>query len=197
MKSIALIALSCFVATTASAEDDPNKMVSAKYDEIQTIIKTDKSDESVRAKVAKVLQSFTDFRQFGKLTLKRDWKDLSDKQRDLFVQRYQLLIEKSYLKHFKANQKLEVGFRGEALHRKGKAKVVTTVKSGDTEADVDYKLHQLDGQWRAYDIVIDDVSLMRSYRKQFGKIMKRDGFDKLIEKMNQKIDKGTGDIEDP
>jgi ABC-type transporter MlaC component len=49
----------------------------------------------------------------------------------------------------------------------------------------------------AYDIVIDEVSLMRSYRKQFKRIMKRDGFDVLIEKMSKKINDGAGEIDDP
>ena len=66
--------------------------------------------------------------------------------------------------------------------RKGKAKLSTTVSSGDITADVDYKLHVPEGksEWWVYDIVIDEVSMMRNYRTQFAKIWKKDGKEGLL-----------------
>lgn len=168
-------------------EPDARELLEGKYAEIKDAIATDKTDEGVRAKVVEVLESFTDFEEFGRLTLKRYWKDLKPKQRALFVAKYRLLIHKSYVKHFKANQAFAVGFRGEPEYAKDKARIRTTVTSGKTTTDVDYKLHQVRDTLLAYDIVIDDMSLMRSYRRQFSRIMKRDGFDTLIEKMDRKI----------
>jgi phospholipid transport system substrate-binding protein len=194
--TLTTVIMATLLATTATAHADAPKagaMVDAKYVEIQQIIATDKDDRSVRAKIVKVLGSFTDFREFGRLTIKKHWPNLTPAQRDLFVERYRLLIHKSYVKHFKANQKLVVSRRGEPEFRKGKARVKTTVKSGDTEAYVDYKLHLKDGGFMAYDIVIDDVSLMRNYRKQFGRILNKDGFEKLIEKIDAKINKPEDD----
>jgi len=171
-----------------AAAPDPVAMIKAQYAQIDTIITTDKTDAGVRSKVVAVLESFTDFREFSRMTLKKHWNELSEKQRALFTDKYRQLLHKSYVRHFKANQELTLGFRGEPRIVKTKAMVMTTVKSGKTESDVDYKLHLIDGHYRAYDIVIDEVSLMRNYRKQFGKIMKRDGFDTLIEKIQKKID---------
>ncbi len=185
-----------FWAATALG-DDPKALVTAKYQQIQKIIETEKTDQAVRAKLALVLESFTDFQSFGQRTLKRHWKELDDAQRKLFVDKFRLLIHKSYVKHFKANQELAVQLRGEPLVKGDKALVKTTVKSGKTTAEVDYKLHSVDGKHKAYDIVIDDVSLMRSYRKQFGKIYKRDGFKTLIEKMTRKIEKEDGELSQP
>lgn len=167
---------------------DPMRLIKEKYAQIESVIQTDKTDAGVRAKIVEILESFTDFREFSRMTLKKHWKGLSEKQRALFTDKYRQLLHKSYVRHFKANQDLEVGFRGEPRLVKTKAMVMTTVKSGKTESDVDYKLHLTEKGYRAYDIVIDEVSLMRNYRKQFGKIMKRDGFDSLIEKIQKKID---------
>jgi phospholipid transport system substrate-binding protein len=187
--ALVLVPLSVFAATP-----DPAAVIRKQYAQIDKIIQTDKTDEGVRSKVVAVLESFTDFREFSRMTLKKHWKGLSEKQRVLFTDKYRQLLHKSYVRHFKANQELTLGFRGEPRIVKTKAMVLTTVKSGKTESDVDYKMHLVDGKYRAYDIVIDEVSLMRNYRKQFGKIIKRDGFDVLIQKIQKKID--TKDDED-
>jgi len=55
---------------------------------------------------------------------------------------------------------------------------------------VDYRFFLEEGAWKAYDIVVDEVSIMRNYRKSFIKVLKKDGFDALIEKMQKKKDVG-------
>ncbi len=198
MTRTAVLTLALLTASSAHAtEPDAKALVAGKYAEINRIVETDKTDEGVRKQVVVVLESFTDFKEFGRLTLKRHWKGLKPEQQELFVATYRRLIHKSYVKHFKANKPLDLSFRGDPKYIADKALVKTQVKSGGTTADVDYKLHQVAGEFMAYDIVIDDVSLMRSYRKQFGRIMKKDGFDVLIEKMTRKIEKGDGDLKEP
>ena len=191
------LVLSVWLVASSAFAAEPKSVIEERYKEIQQIISSEKSDDGVRNKVTAVLESFTDFEEFGRLTIKRYWKTLSAKQRSTFVDKYRQLIHRSYSKRFKANQKLELSFRGDAEVIGDRALVKTTVMSGKTEAEVDYKLHKKGDTFMAYDIVIDEVSLMRSYRKQFKRIMKRDGFKTLIEKMTKKIDEGSGEIDDP
>jgi phospholipid transport system substrate-binding protein len=194
MKMFLIGALTVLVTLPALASG-PKETIEARYAEITKIMETDKTDEGVRKKLTGVLESFTDFTKFSKMTLKKHWKGLTDEQKTLFIDRYQKLLQKSYVKHFKAGQQLELTFRGEPKIVGTKAMVLTNVKSGTTVAEVDYKLHLVGEKHMAYDIVIDEVSLMRNYRKQFGKIMKRDGFKILIEKIEKKLAK-DGDATD-
>ena len=53
-----------------------------------------------------------------------------------------------------------------------------------------YVMAQKNGAWRVQDIITEDVSLVSSYRSQFTKIVKKDGFPKLIQKMKDKLAKG-------
>jgi len=197
VKTLLVGAMAMSAVSAQAAPPNAKALIEGKYADIQKIISTDTTDQGVRAKVTEVLASFTDFREFGRLTIKTSWADLTAKQQQQFVDKYRQLIQKSYLKHFKAGQPLKVAINGEPLERKGKVLVKTTVTSGKTEADVNYKLHVLGDALMAYDIVIDDVSLMRSYRKQFSGILKRDGFKALIDKMTRKIEKDAGDLHTP
>lgn len=199
IRMITISLLSLIISGTAFAKDAPRQLINERYSEIKKVIDTEKKDTVVRAKVTEILESFTDFDEFGRLTLKKWWPELTPKQRSNFVDKYRKLIHRSYVKRFKANQKLTLSFRDETRVVKTRALVKTTVVSGKTEAEVDYKLLLgKDTKYRAYDIVIDQVSLMRSYRKQFSRIMKKDGFKVLLKKMDKKIrNNASSDLEDP
>ncbi len=182
------------VASGLASAAEPKAVVEGKVAEIKAIVATDKTDEGVRSKVTAVFESFTDFEEFSRQTLKTAWDKLTPPQKALFVDKYRQLLHKSYIKHFKANRPLEVVFRTEVEVVGDKALVPTSVTSGDTKADVDYKLTKSGETWKVYDLEIDAVSLMRSYRKQFTKIYETDGFDALIKKIEERIAKGDTKI---
>ena len=71
--------------------------------------------------------------------------------------------------------------------REGKARVRTIIRSGDSEAEVAYLLVQrADVAWRAYDIVIYEVSMARNYRKEFYRLVKEKGFDGLVDRIEER-----------
>ena len=79
--------------------------------------------------------------------------------------------------------------------QKDGAYIVKTKAKSKTDAREDaieiwFKMTQKDSKWRVQDITTEGVSLVSSYKSQFTKVIKKDGFPKLIEKMKDKIAKG-------
>ena len=74
------------------------------------------------------------------------------------------------------------------------------MKPGDTEATVqnqftrggaqpvkiDYSMRKTDAGWKIYDIVVEGVSLVLTYRSEFDAVVKQDGIDGLIKRLAQK-----------
>ncbi len=186
-----------FCSNLAWAQEDPARdLVQQKYQEIQNILATDKTNEGVRKKVVNVLESFTDFDAFGRMAMKRYWPQMSKKQRATFLEWFRQLIHRSYVRRFKANKEFNHEFRGITQLKGDKAFVRTVIRTDKTEADVDYKLMLNTGSHRAYDIIIDDVSLMRNYRKQFRNVLKKycgkkdlckKGFAELMQRIKDKV----------
>jgi phospholipid transport system substrate-binding protein len=58
-------------------------------------------------------------------------------------------------------------------------------KSG-TDYSVTYKLLREDGDWRIYDVIVENVSLINNYRAQFGRIIRKSSFKELVERIKQK-----------
>ncbi len=197
-------------ATPEAPVDAPRAIVAARYEQIKGICAESIDEEKMRDKIKALTVDFVDYEEFSRLTIKRQWKDLSKAQQAEFTEWFRRLIQATYARHFKPRQDVSVNYRGDTKFKGGKAQVQTTVsfEGKDTTAvDVDYRFHNRtkdesggDGEvkpdWWVYDLVIDEVSLMRNYRGQFRKILKRDGFEALMTKVKEAVKRKESNGED-
>lgn len=184
--------LAGFVAYSAPAlAGDPiaetKKIIDDETSGIRALVLEAKDDASLQEGVKKRMERFVDFEEFGRLCLGKRWKKLDDKQQALYLEEFRKLLQRTYLRRFKRGNDFKVTFRGEPrVNDKGdRIEVRTTIAGTEATADVDYRFHKVD-VWKAYDIIVDEVSIMRNYRKSFIRVLKKDGFDALIEKMQKK-----------
>ena len=49
-----------------------------------------------------------------------------------------------------------------------------------------YKLHSVDSDWKVYDIVVENISIVNNYRAQFNRILSNASLDELIKRMKEK-----------
>lgn len=54
------------------------------------------------------------------------------------------------------------------------------------EIPVDYRLLSRDGRWRVYDVVVEGVSLVGSYRSQFDKVIRTSSYPELVKRLKDK-----------
>lgn len=179
----------------ALAGPGPKQLIEDKNKAIHEVIQASPDDAALRPKIVDLMETFVDYGELARLTIKDQWEALAPEQRTEFVDAFKRLIHRTYTRRFKANQAFRVDFAGEPVMREGKAQVKTTIHSGKTTADVYYSMFKPDGKddWWVYDLVIDDVSLMRNYRTQFTRVIKKDGFDKLLERIRAKAESNDED----
>lgn len=184
---IPLALLTLLIPAQARAEEDPRAIVDKTTSAIRELVLKSTNDEEMRKNVEGLLEGFVDFQEFGKLCLGKRWKTLTAPQQESYLAEFKVLLKRTYLKRFKPGKDFTLKYRGDVGYNKKKdrAEVKTTIISGEVEADVDYRFHQNSG-WKVYDIVVDDVSMRRNYRKSFVNVLKKDGFDALLAKMRKK-----------
>ncbi len=144
-------------------------------------------------KVAATFDEVLDYDTIAQGSLGSEWANRSDAEKAQFSDLLKQLVRRSYERNIKKTLNYNIEYTAEAP--KGSQIVVSTkaVSKTDKRADpveIDYTLAQKDGKWRIQDIKTDGVSLVSSYRSQFTKIIKKDGFPVLIQKMKDKIAKG-------
>jgi phospholipid transport system substrate-binding protein len=50
---------------------------------------------------------------------------------------------------------------------------------------IDYRLHDIDGQWKVYDVLIDHISIVNNYRAQFERVIAKSSVKELLQRMKQ------------
>ena len=68
------------------------------------------------------------------------------------------------------------------------SRVVTAKKS---EIPIEYRLHRVGDRWAAYDVLVENVSLVATYRSQFDRIIQSGGFPDLLKRLRDKDREGA------
>jgi phospholipid transport system substrate-binding protein len=123
----------------------------------------------------------------SKRALGKQWDSLTPAQREDFSATMEGLLKASYAQKALGQGKAQVRYGKESVEG-NEATVSTTLKVQQDEVPVEYKLFREDGkgEWRIYDIVTDDVSLLETYQGQFRKLLADKGFDGLLTTLKTK-----------
>ena len=170
------------------AGNTPTDDVRTSVEAILEILKDEQLDkEGKRAQISTVINKRFDFRAMSQRTLATNWKKTSDEEKQQFVALFSQLIENSYVGKVEAYTDEKVDFTGEKVKGR-KAVVETLIITSSADIPINYKVYQKGGQWLVYDVIIEGVSLISNYRSSYQEIMKKEGFDGLLAKMQAKID---------
>jgi len=157
-------------------------------------LKKPEQTEERRKRIRGVADDIFDWQETGKRALARHWQPLTPQQRNEFSALFADLVERSYIGKIEAYSGEKILYGGETLDGGGQAIVKTKlVTKSNTEIPIDYQMSKEGDRWRAYDVLIEGISLVANYRTQFNKIIAQSGYDELIKKMKSKQDElGTG-----
>lgn len=164
--------------------------VKAKQETLVALVQK-KNAESDK-KVAAMFDEMLDYSAMAEASLGSEWAARSDAEKAEFTDLLKKLVRKSYEKNLRKTANYSVEYvREEAAD--GKVLVATKAtnkaKANEEPLRLDYRLAQKDGAWKIVDIITEDVSLVGSYRSQFVKVVKKDGFAALTKKMKDKLAK--------
>jgi len=93
----------------------------------------------------------------AKRSLGAQWKQLNNEERQEFVRLFAQLLRDTCSSRFEHYSDEKVGFLRETLQGPY-AEVRTRLTGSKVGLDVDYRMLQRDGDWRVYDIVVDEIS---------------------------------------
>ena len=164
-----------------SEPDDPNKMLEAKWNAITEILATKNIDQKVKEKTIDMIISPTfDFPLMAKLTLgKANWSKLDQRQREKFTDLFIGHLKDSYRNKTKLYRD-EKFFFEPVVKKKSTIQIPMVLISSEKKISIVYKLHKTEKHWRIYDVEIQGVSIIMTYRSQFDDILINGSFDDII-----------------
>ncbi len=179
----------------ASAEAiAPDEMVKNTANEVIEVLKENQSNNGAMDinQVGKLVEdkiaSKFDFERMSRMVLGKNWVLASKSQQDQFVIEFRSLLVRTYSS---ALQK----FKGQTIEYKpmmvgateNEANVKTLVSQpGSTPIPIEYALERKADTWNLYDVRIDGLSLVTSYRGQFSEEIRKNGIEGVIQKLTEK-----------
>lgn len=194
MKTLLKIVALLFVVGTARAEAvAPDVLIKDTVRDVISVIKQDKDiqagdQKKILALVdAKVLPHF-DFDRMTQLAVGRPWRTATPEQKQALVREFRNMLVRTYTKVFSVyrDQVVEVKPLKVAPEATEVTVQTTITKPGTQPIPVNYEMRKVDGGWKAYDIFIEGVSMVMSYRGTFNTQIQQDGIDGLIKTLKEK-----------
>lgn len=142
----------------------------------------------LRGQIENEVRKIFDFSEFSSRTVGPRWKTFSPQEKQEFSDAFANLLFNTYLNKIKGYNGERAIFSGEASSPDGKlTEVRTTIALSDgRKIPVSYRMLLKDGSWRVYDVIIENLSLVKNYRTQFQDILNSASPQQLIERINNR-----------
>jgi phospholipid transport system substrate-binding protein len=142
--------------------------------------------EARRKQIRTIADEIFDWQETGKRALARHWQGRSPNERQEFSALFADLIERSYVGKIEQYSGERIVYAGETMEGDQATVKTKLITKSNTEIPIDYRMQKEGDRWRAYDVVIEGVSLVSNYRTQFNKIIQQSGYGELMNKLKAK-----------
>ena len=148
--------------------------------------KPERLDER-RSKIRDAVEKSFDFEEMAKRAMALHWKDRTPREKTEFVSLFSGFLEDVYIRKIERYEDEKVLYTDERADDTYATVKTIVVTANGTEIPVDYKIFKKDRKWEVYDIVIEGVSLVNTYRSQFNQIIRSGSYEDLVSKLKKKV----------
>ena len=181
------------VGVSPLAAQSPVDAVRSRNQEVQEILEAqgDSVSDEVREELKDVINSLIDFPELSQRALARYWEERTEEQRVEFIDVFRQLVRNSSVRKLSIHQADSLVYQSPEIT--GEAAVLTTVawKNGKS-AEIVYHMHQADGEWKAWDVVVDGSSTMRTYRDSFYREIRATSYTAMVARLRERLAEESG-----
>ena len=165
------------------------ELMKTKLDAVISVLqRKELSTDEKNNQIDEIVSPLFAFQQMAKLSLGREyWPGLSNKEKERFTELFVERMKNSYREKLTLYTDEKVIYEKPVL-AKNKIRYQTYLISKDNKFSILYKLYKSGDSWMIYDIEIEGVSIIQTYRSQFRQILQNGTIDDLIQKMQNPVD---------
>ncbi|MGH7386350.1 MAG: MlaC/ttg2D family ABC transporter substrate-binding protein [Candidatus Rokuibacteriota bacterium] len=179
-------ALLVFVSASAALALTPTETVKSRVDEALQSLSQIEASERRHAEIRRAADALFDFPEMSRRALGRHWTDRTPAEREEFVRLFTDLVARSYVGKIDRYAGEPIAYTGERVDGDRASVRSEVVTAKGSQIPVEYRLHRVKDSWTAYDVFIENVSLVGTYRSQFDRIIKTESFADLLRRLREK-----------
>ncbi len=172
----------------AMAVPSPTAQLRVTLDKIVEVLRNKElSQDAILDQVNVMVRDKFDFEAMSQRTLGIHWRNATPKQRARFIELFSQLLEDTYRIRIRnyTYQNERVEYVGETVQ--GTRGQVDTIVVANKDIPVSYRVRLKGKEWLVYDVIVEEVSLVNNYRSSYNEIVRKEGFDGLLTRLEEKI----------
>jgi phospholipid transport system substrate-binding protein len=186
-----LIVTVCFGFAGFAQAGEPLDLVRTAVDKAVQILKDPKlqSQDKKRERIERLREALNpifDYEEMAKRALGTHWRRRTPAEQEEFVKLFRDFLERIYSDKVDLYGGEKVRFGREVIDKDFAQVESTIIKPKGEELAVIYKLRQLNGQWKVYDAVVENISIVNNYRSQFDRIISSSSYEELVKRLQEK-----------
>jgi phospholipid transport system substrate-binding protein len=148
-------------------------------------LKTDAKKNERREQLRRAIFSRFDFTEMAKRSMGSHWRKLNPQEQEEFTRLFTDLLERAYVDQIEAYNDEKFVYAKETVDQDF-AEVQSRIITPRGEYSLNYRLHNVGGEWKVYDVVVENISLVNNYRSQFSRIIANQSYEELVRRMKSK-----------
>ena len=173
-------------APTLGFANSPTQQIQQSIQKVTAVVADSSNDDRTRKEMLReTLSPLFDWAEMAKQALGKNWGVAAGRESE-FVSAFSEFLGNAYIGQIGSYRDEKVLFLQESIEN-NRAQVRTKIVSNKGEpTSVNYRLHRLEGEWKIYDVVVEDISIVGNYRAQFNRILAKGSFEELLRLLKEK-----------
>jgi len=184
------------VLTLCSANGNaglPTDQIKSTVDKALMVLKDPRLKPTARVKerrdqLRQILFARFDFTEMAKRALGSNWRRRTPQEQEEFVRLFTDVLERTYaeiIESYSDEKIMYIYERIDGTYADVASKILTS--KGD-EYSINYKAHLISNEWKVYDVVAENISLVNNYRSQFNRVIANGSYEELVRRLKDKAE---------
>jgi len=174
--------------------EHPGKIVQKTVNDVIEVLSNNKfNEEQKRTKTYELVEKQINFTGMSRRILALNWKKASDAQKNEFIRLFRALLLDTYWNRIKKYKNQRVEYITGMIEGNNYAIIDTVIISEKVEIPITYRMEFVEGEWKAYDFLIESLSLATNYRTEYRNLIKVHGIDGVLKEMEKELQSIRGD----
>lgn len=191
--TLSALALGVVPGLARASSTGAQGFIQSRQSEVTSLLR--KPASSARdQQIASVLDGMLDYDRLARESLAQHWSTLDEAQQKNFTELLKKLVQRNYERNIKNIQGYSVEYLGESATGNSvilvKTRAASKTNAREQPIEIDYRIEQAGESYRVFDIITEGSSLVNSYRGQFNRIIRKDGYDALVKRLEDRLAKG-------
>ena len=194
--AVAAVLLATWTAAASVSAGVPTEQIRSTVDRAILVLKDPRLKPAAKTKerrdqLKQILFARFDFTEMAKRALGANWRSRTPKEQAEFVQLFTELLESAYADIIESYSEDKIVYVGERLDGSYADVASKVLASNGAEYSLNYKAHLVNSEWRVYDVIAENISVVNNFRSQFNRVIAKSSYEELVRRLREKAEFGS------